>query len=81
MGADDDRIRTDRSLFGCLMIVALSLLICLQVEVMKARAGGVLPNRQGGRIHYSMADSETGWRLSFGIGRSRLDAFCLPLNS
>jgi hypothetical protein len=50
-----------------ILCAALSIVVlhtCIQVEVWNHLAGGnVLPNHEGGKLRYSMGESEKGWRV------------------
>ena len=51
------------SIILCGILSAVVLHTCIQIEVWNYLAGGdVLPNREGGKLRYSM-ESEKGWRM------------------
>jgi hypothetical protein len=52
------------SIILCAALSAVVLHTCIQIEVWNHLAGGnVLPNREGGKLRYSMGESEKGWRM------------------
>jgi len=57
------RMKKHISIILCAILSAVVLHTCVQIEVWNCLAGGdVLPNREGGKLRYSMGDSEKGWR-------------------
>jgi len=52
------------SIILCAILSGVVLHTCVQIEVWNHLAGGnVLPNREGGKLRYSMGESERGWRM------------------
>ena len=52
------------SLILCSILSAIVLHTCVQIEVWNFLAGGdVLPNWEGGKLRYSMGETEKGWRM------------------
>lgn len=57
------KMKRNISLLLCGVLSAIVLNTCLQIEVWNHLAGGdVLPNREGGKLRYSIGESERGWR-------------------
>jgi hypothetical protein len=51
------------SIILCGALSAVVLHTCVQIEVWNHLAGGgALPNREGGKLRYSVGESEKGWR-------------------
>ena len=56
------------SLILCCVLSVVVLNTCIQIEVWNYLAGGnVLPNREGGKLRYSIGETEEGWRMIRGI--------------
>jgi hypothetical protein len=52
------------SIILCGILSGVVLHTCVQIEIWNQLAGGnVLPNREGGKLRYSMRESEKGWRM------------------
>lgn len=52
------------SIILCAALSVVVLHTCIQIEVWNHLAGGnVLPNREGGKLRYSLGESEKGWRM------------------
>lgn len=58
------RMKKHISIILCGILSAVVLHTCIQIEVWNHLAGGnVLPSREGGKLRYSIGESEKGWRL------------------
>jgi len=59
-----EKMKKHVSIILCAALSAVVLHTCIQIEAWNHLAGGkVLPNREGGKLRYSIGESEKGWRM------------------